>query len=208
MMRMPCALHSPCHEGIYPDMQQAPHIRTDTFFCICQFISCRKYAMSCFWWETKKVQNCKFGPCTLFIKVFLGQGKVIWTFTSDIWRPEHLSASSSWTGTGTSPWQEMHLVLKQAQESRGSRQQARLKGRDREGCEEDLCVWGPWATTSGGDESPPHSGLAKPRCPLGSSISRLTIFTSSTAHCYAPCSWVMAFIDRQTDGQTDRRTDR
>lgn len=83
------------------------------------------------------------------------------------WRPEHLSASSSWTGTGSSQWQEMYLAVKQAQEQCALKQ-AFHSGRVRERCEEDLCVLRDdesWTTISGGGEGPVHSGLAKPRCP-------------------------------------------
>lgn len=104
----------------------------------------------------------------IFLPVWKAQVK--WPLSSGIsscW-PEHLSASSSWSGTETSQWQEEHLALKQTQEPCASGR-AFHNGRDREGCEEELCVSGTMSpeqpTISGGDESPAHSGPAKPRWP-------------------------------------------
>lgn len=108
--------------------------------------------------------------------------------------PEHLSASSSWTGTETSQWQEMHLDPKQPQDQRASRQ-ALHNGWDREGCEEELCVSGMMSPEQPYPEGTrtQHIQVWPSHAVLGSSISRLTMSSSSRAHCYARCNYGFPF---------------
>lgn len=110
---------------------------------------------------------------------------------------QHLRASSSWTGTGASLWQEEHLALQRPQDSCVESMLGLHNGRDRERREEDLCVSG--TTKHGGLSAHIRSGTRAQRIQvwpshavLGSSTVRLTM--SSILVISSSSSWYNTYI--------------